>query len=743
MAEATTHVLTLDGCRPVPLAHYLKALGLLRLVAEQLDPAARGAWIEDSFLLETRADQGELESFFLHAYAPTPLVAPWNGGSGFHSKDNRVALEALAGSVAPRFAPYRQAIAAGKQALALVNASAKVEKESKPELLQACRATFPDAAVAWLDAVCVLSAAGPKYPPLLGTGGNDGRLEFTNNYMQRLLDLFALDELGSPRTSAGSLLREALFGDATAGLNRGAAIGQFLPGRAGGANAEAGFSAESLTNPWDYVFMLEGSVVFAGAAARRLETTAPGAFSYPFTVRPTAAGYTSAAPADERSARAEMWLPLWDQPTGLAEVLALLSEGRARVGRRAARTGVDFARSVAALGIDRGLTAFERYGFHVRNGLSYLATPLGRFRVPEGTAPGNARLLEHGPLDQWIEQLRRKAADKLVPSAVARVQRLLDGAILALCIRDDRPRLEAVLVALARCERALARSLAWTLKNGLRPVPPLPGKSWLPALDDRSAEFAIAKALASLKPMRPEAHKKDLDARSFRGFLVPLEGTGGRLRFFDRATREVVWVPARGLLANLRAVLQRRLLQADAAGLATYPDTAAMPCPLSAVIALLEGDVDERRTLDLVHALSLLDLHRWTERAAPDASRIPPELPSYLYRLLKLCFGTSPVLGQTVRMTPPIALLCAAGRGSSAAQHAVRRLRSSGLAPLVRTSCANPTESLRTAAALLLPLSPHDLELLARSAICQGPRQTASVLAQLASTTTEPEGVQE
>ncbi len=35
----------LSGCAPVPLAHYLKALGVLRLVAEQADPATpRHAW---------------------------------------------------------------------------------------------------------------------------------------------------------------------------------------------------------------------------------------------------------------------------------------------------------------------------------------------------------------------------------------------------------------------------------------------------------------------------------------------------------------------------------------------------------------------------------------------------------------------------------------------------------------------------------------------------------------------------
>jgi hypothetical protein len=42
--EGTMPELILHGCTPEPLMSYLKALGILRLVAEQADPEARGAW---------------------------------------------------------------------------------------------------------------------------------------------------------------------------------------------------------------------------------------------------------------------------------------------------------------------------------------------------------------------------------------------------------------------------------------------------------------------------------------------------------------------------------------------------------------------------------------------------------------------------------------------------------------------------------------------------------------------------
>ena len=72
----------LPGCAPEPLMAYLKAIGVLRLVAEQQDPAARGSWGPSGFILTSSLNDQNLLAFFLQAYAPTPIVAPW-GSSGW------------------------------------------------------------------------------------------------------------------------------------------------------------------------------------------------------------------------------------------------------------------------------------------------------------------------------------------------------------------------------------------------------------------------------------------------------------------------------------------------------------------------------------------------------------------------------------------------------------------------------------------------------------------------------------
>jgi CRISPR-associated protein Csx17 len=96
----------LDGCTPEPLMGSLKALGVLRIVAEQADDGVRGGWSDGVFVLESNHDRIGLVDFFLEGYAPTPIIAPWAGGSGFFGADNRVALDMISGSESSRLTGF-------------------------------------------------------------------------------------------------------------------------------------------------------------------------------------------------------------------------------------------------------------------------------------------------------------------------------------------------------------------------------------------------------------------------------------------------------------------------------------------------------------------------------------------------------------------------------------------------------------------------------------------------------------
>lgn len=711
----TTESHLLEGCRPVPLAHYLKALGVFRLVAEQADEAARGWWDGDLFRLDTRLGRAELPEFFLSRYRPTPIVAPWNGGSGFYPKDNTDAIAKIRSSVCERFEAYRETIHVAQDVLTRLGVDEKVGKEKKLDLLQACRGALPEASLDWLDAAFVLANERAFFPPMLGTGGNDGRLDFTNNFMQRVLELFDADT-GKATPRAESLLHNSLFDDNSDSLRGGAAIGQFLPGGAGGANATCGFESDSLINPWDFVLMLEGAAVFAVAAVRRLSSsTSPGAAS-PFTVRQSGVGYASASSEDSKNSRGEMWLPLWRHPAGLPELRALLAEGRARVGGRDVRDGVDFARAVATLGVDRGIDAFQRYGFQVRNGLAYFATPLERLAV--GSRP-RAHLID--AIDSWIQSFRARAGGDAAPATARSAARQLENAILDLCRRGDALRLLDVLVALGECERVMATSQRWVgdKKAPLRPIEGLSAE-WLREADDGSVELRLAAALASVSGRYQGADGRPREV-SLRSNFEPVatwsdHGTT-RARWEPNAGRDVAWA-AGSLERSLIRILQRRLLMSPAIGDGGYADQGRQFAELSDVSDLLAGRIDDRRLSALIWGCLLIDWSRVDEPIlAPSGGDRSPHA---LYGALKLCFPGSAAArsrlldaGAPVPSVPRILRLAANGDGGAASAAAVRRLRASGYSPAVQTIELRGRPVIRSAAALLFPLSSGDLDRLA------------------------------
>ena len=97
----------LKGCRRAPLAHYLKALGILRLLVEQrADCDSRGWWDGETFCLLSDLSREQLEAFFLERYKPTPLLSPWNKGCGFF-KANDPGLGPLEQSHAARFVLFQ------------------------------------------------------------------------------------------------------------------------------------------------------------------------------------------------------------------------------------------------------------------------------------------------------------------------------------------------------------------------------------------------------------------------------------------------------------------------------------------------------------------------------------------------------------------------------------------------------------------------------------------------------------
>ena len=696
------HRLELMGCAPEPLMAYLKALGIFRLVAEQKDNNARAWWQADTFVLRSTLDRNALVEFLLNEYRPTPIVAPWNGGSGFYRKDNSKAKDAILETGSPRFELWRDTISISSR-LVDPNWSKKQRDAIKTWILAQCRALFPDEALAWLDATYVLTSHTTMYPPLLGTGGNDGRLDFSNNYMQNVVSALNIEGRRKGEVAAHEQLATTLFNEGLPQLLRNRSSGFFNPGGVGGPNASVGFNDEAMTNPWDYVLMLEGTLLFAGAAARRLSPQPSSKAIFPFTVDNSAAGYGTSADSEYGdSARAEFWAPFWEQPANLYELNHLMSEGRAQLGRRQVSNGTNFARAVAGLGTERGVAQFQRYGFLVRNGLAYLAAPLGRFyiRRNHNTAQRANVLFD---MDVWLDRLRRVATGRNAPAGLGAALRQIDQAIIEFCQRDQPRDLQNVLIAVGRTERWLATS---SLRKETYPVMPLNSLSreWLRHADDGTPEFRLARALASILQGPAEGQ---LQVGAVRENLEPVESRQ-RIQWKEGST-SFVWT-AGDALSNMLAVLERRCLEGRMRHLEDSPLASAYSARMDDVAAFLSGGVDVQRIAELVLPLSFVR-HGRLETEQCFEQRPPFDLPA-AYAVMKLTllpdkftcaeFGDD----KDVRMEPQMLSMLRAGRVNDAYQVAYRRLMASGLRPLSTTPgiADGSGQSDRLSAALLFPL---------------------------------------
>lgn len=692
----------LNGCSPTPLASYLKALGVLRLLATR-HPETRAAWRNESLLLQTPLTREEIEQFFLRDYSPTPVMAPWNGGSGFYEKDNKDALEAILQNDDARLDLYRNCLGMVQEALAGMDRSASPKGDEKALLLILMRGLLPDEAIAWLDAAVLLTGDTPQYPPLLGTGGNDGRLDFTNNFMQRLVEVLCLDGK-STETESCDWLRLALFGDTAPGLIK-KAIGQFSPGQAGGPNATTGFDADATINPWDFVLMIEGALPFAAAAVRR-NADDPGVLSYPFTVKTVGAGSGSLGEGDTANARGELWMPLWDQPANYAEVRALLSEGRVALGRKPARDALDFVRAIHQLGGYRGIRSFQRYGLLMRSGKAYLATPLERIEVIDKP---RTNLLDELDRNNWLEKFRRFAQSDAAANRFQALRRRLENAFFDFSSKDlSCEETQAVLVLLSEIQSALASS-----NKARESVDPLPRLSaqWVQSANDHTSAFRIATALAGLRsgdtfPLPLRAQLFPIHPRYLNKWIDDANNAGN-----DPASRVRICTGTAGSLPSmLRNVLDRRLLLAEKLEMKDKPLDSPAGAMLDDVAAFLRDESMDRRIAALLPGLSLCEIPRDDERSSGDGS-----LPA-AFALLKLCFTPDSILrnlhvleqGKPFPVPPGIITKLASGHDPErAVLTAWRRLHASGLNPVFSSGALPSLGSLspqRVAAALLIPL---------------------------------------
>jgi CRISPR-associated protein Csx17 len=701
----------LEGCCPEPLSSYLKALGILRILTESgADKDCKGYWENEQFVLITQLTEAEIVTFFLHKYAPSPFVSPWNGSTGFYPKDAQKALlQSILDAAPERFGQYQTAIAV---ATAIVEKLQLKEQpkdaQAKKQLLSRLRDAVPDVTAQWIDTCAMITTdkdSPLKFVPLMGTGGNDGNFEFGRTFMQQLQNLMDF-KTGEPTPDAEKLLRAALFDRITPQMAYNGKIGQFSPISAGGANATTGTDGDSRVNPWEFVLMLEGMLVFMPGITRRGEA-GQGSVAAPFTAnRPSAAGYGSAA---EEKVRAEMWVPLWHRPVGLGELRVTFREGRAKVntsgGRgklkyRSAKSGVDFVRAVSSLGVTRGLKEFHRYGFQERNGLSYFAVSLGRFRTPP--RPRRDPLQD---LDDWLVRFS-SIANGDAPASIKRAGRRLENTIVEQA--QDKATLLDLLIALGEAEKALDQSLSFAIEK-IKPIPYLRSSRWLFEANDGSMEFRLALALAQsglrqrlVRVRGQTAYWEKDDDKITTWRLGSLEDN-----LLTLAVRqEIETEQAEKLMARIPEVSDDDDDQEETTTESRSSKTLFLLPNFHDVEAWIRGELDDDRLESIARGLSLLSFTRSLAPKAAKANALP-----VAYKILKVAQHRQVAPDVRLPRVPGLLGKLTADRKQEAVEDALRRLKASNLNPPSRYDPLDAVDliddgldSARLGAALAFPL---------------------------------------
>ena len=635
---------------------------------------------------------------------PTPVLSPWNNGSGFGPKDKepkRTLDSFLRPSVAtagaaPGRHPSRRA--GGQQGpghrLDHRRAGRRRQGPGRPGVPQ----SLPEELLPWIDATVVLTGQDDQsFPPLLGTGGNDGRLDFSTNFHQRLLDVLRR-AVGQADVLAWA--RDLLAGTETEPLAE-AAVGQFDPAAAGGPGSSPFGAATSLVNPWGYVLLVEGALLFAASAARRQHYrpgAEPGGHALHGLRRPQT-GSASGAAGEE--SRGEVWVPVWAQPFTLPEIRQLFAEARASWRGRPARRAVDFYAATRTLGVARGIGEFIRYGLQRRNGLAFAAVPLDKITVREKP---EVRLA--ADVEDWASRVGGSDASSVIAEASRRFEKThleyaRDGGAL---------RLARMLAALTTLEQAVGRSGRTRDKTLVRRPPRAQGFLDVFVAADASPALRIAVGIASCATLPGIGHEP---ARSMRQILLPIDPPGPSERNRSGGWRDAAVVPGFGLRPVWQVLADVLIWRSHTAATEHDPRQKFRGVPtfrsgipvLASDLHAWARDLIDETSLDLwLRACLALDWRGVRHDWPADRLMVPVPTLGLLHPLaqgLERQHADPGDLEPRLGLRPDWALRLAAGQVREVHEEAVARLSQAGWRAVPAPPAATVGQGARIAAALV------------------------------------------
>jgi CRISPR-associated protein Csx17 len=573
-------VVAVPGLTPDSLGNYLASLGLVRVAARRW-PSVRLAWHD---------------------------IEPCLVGGPMSLEDLLDTLSAVAADKS--WTPYERRWAEPQKQ------STKAKSATPAALYQATT----DEKELELLAAHVVPAAKLFFNPLLGSGGNAGKRDFSDGWTRAVEALAPTNTPKKGQPDAAGKRRELsalLRGEPTTWtLEKLNAASWFSAANKLYNSGQTAFS-EGVISPWAMVLACEGLAFFAGGASRRLGSRARAVGAFPFVVNGAAPREAGEAGRD----LAEVWAPLWERPMTVREIATLFQRGRAEIGGRGAVTPAAFATAVTRRGIDAGISEFRRF---VLGRTTSANTFEPRYegavvvRQPqESTAerPSPQSQATADALEQLLDLLDKLPRDEKKGDRWRYVglRGRLEASMVRVAADPDGPEaicevLDAAVAALDRVDRNRAfrdLNIQW------RPLP----TNWIENLfgiEAADVEARLALALVSSFPA----------SLPFALYRFGIENKNGR--FVHPQVAPARWIWSGGAIADpLTDVLLRRTLDWERAGDLDDTNKPLGPvrvqppilAPLRDVEAWLAGDTDDEALSRWLARFALFDWPR--DAAAP------------------------------------------------------------------------------------------------------------------------------
>lgn len=447
----------------------------------------------------------------------------------------------------------------------------------------------------------IAPASRLSFNPLFGTGGNAGKRDFSKGWSK------ATSDIEKPPRGWN---REILNADLVAFLRGepGLCLADYNSGCWFGAANKAFNSGtakpfrDGQLSPWAMALACEAFGLFQGSPSRRLGSARRATGAFPFVT--TGAAPTAAGEAGKNLG--ELWLPVWEQPMSLPEVIALFQRGRAEVNGKGATTPPAFAAAILQRGVDAGIHEFRRFLLLRTTSENTFESRLASVvpvagKAEAATAVALTRMLgfrDSLPAD-------RKKGKRWIYTGL---RGPLDEALVALAEQNTpenaRKAVDAMIGALRKADRnrghrANKPSIQFQL---------LPG-TWAAKLladysDDTKTEARIGLALATLWAGKKTGKTKKVSAAPLLSYWLGVQQRGIYCSIPEAVPFRRVW-GAGTLTANLTAILQRRLIEEEPS--AEPPFASWYRVGLGDIDAWLSGALDDAEVERWMMRFSLFD----------------------------------------------------------------------------------------------------------------------------------------